>query len=448
MTRNSIFKALMLSASAIAIPAASHAQTTYLEPNGDDTAIEWNLDNVLEGVALDEGFASVLRQPDGTSNGRIFYDAVDRETADAESFAPGLVAVNEAYRTGQGSFDGCIRADAFASGETPACATGFRTGNRFKLQLTDTGPVDLVFDVTNFMPATSDDATSDYAAGSLYQVFGRAVNLTTQMLDSFVVELGYYNEDGTFRQSAAGDGLSFAQNLELGPGDDTAFTQFPFGLFGEADSTPRHNIDGFFADARSGFDLDVGEDRLATIDFFGDEMNGYEGRFGNWLSQEMAPAGLLWDDDGDEDTDALVMAWQREDGMWEALRSIDDTAGTLFATSYWDLEDPAPPRAFSTAADAISHFNELAASLLGVESFSLALETEEHIEDLANLNLNFGILLSEGFLMPGDGSPASFVMRFTSSAVAPVPLPASVLLLLGGIGALGAMRRVRGRTVA
>jgi hypothetical protein len=260
------------------------------------------------------------------------------------------------------------------------------------------------------------------------------VNLTTQMLDSFVIELGY-TVDGVFQTSGENDGLSFAQDLELGPNDVTAFTQYPFGLFGDSSTTKRHNIDGFFDDDRAGFNLDIGEDVLASDGFYGGDL-GYDARFGYWLSQEMAPAGLLWDDDNDEDTDALVMAYLNDDGMWEALRTIGEDGGSLIATSI--LNDPL---FFDDEDAAISYFEQLADNL--IEDSSLLLETEDHIEDLANLNLNYGILLSEGF------NADQFTLRFTSyAAPAPIPLPASALLLLAGVGTLGAMRRMRRREIA
>jgi hypothetical protein len=395
----------------------------------DNTQLTWNTSNVALNQPLTEGFASIVYQ--GTdfttaeTNGRIYYDG-------DEAGPPGLVAINDGYSSGQGEFDGCIRASA-----ADICATGFRTGNRFKMQLTDTGSIDLVFNVGTdpnanaLLPNGDPQPNPD---GSLYQVFGRAVNLTTQMLDKFTIELGY-NIGGAFTPSEAGDGLSFAQNLSLAPNGATAFTQYPFGLFGDETTTQNHDIDGFFDDDRAGFNLVIGEDMLASAGFYGGDL-GYEARFGSWLSQEMAPAGLLWDDDGDAATDALVMAWFNEDiGMWEALRSIGlDGDGNLEAISILDT-----PQQFATEAAASSFFEDIARGLLGDDDLVLALEAEEHIEDLANLNLNFGILLTDAFA--GD----SFTLRFTSvAAPAPVPLPASVLFLVAGMGALGALRRAKG----
>ncbi|MBY4892273.1 choice-of-anchor F family protein [Rhodobacteraceae bacterium N5(2021)] len=362
----------------------------------------WNTDNVVVGPSVptpegDLAAVSVVYQglPDtAETNGQVYYEA-------PEANSPGLIGITQQYTTGQGTFDGCIRASAALE-----CATGFQTGNRFKLQLTDTGAVDLVFDVNN-LPAGE----------NIYQVFGRAVNLTTQMLDSFVVELGYGVGDD-FVGSGADDGLSFAQNLELGPNDLTAFTQYPFGLFGDA-PTNNFTLDGFFDDERAGFDLDITEDILSTFGMYG----AYDDLFGNWLSREMAPQGLLWDDDGDPNTDALVMAYFNEEtGLWEVLRNVDVNGEAESILNN--------PLFFATRAEV--------EAALGVP-----LDYELNIEDLANLNLNFGISLADNF----QGS--NFTLRLASTAVlAPIPLPAGALFLIGGLAALGALRRRRGQSVA
>jgi len=386
MKRTSMIGALLLGTAAVAGPTISAASTI--------TSIDWNTTNVVIGPAVsgEEGAASVVYQgPVGTSetNGQIYYEAPEANT-------PGLIAIDQSYTTGQGTFDGCIRASA-----SNECATGFRTGNRFKMQLTDTGSVDLVFDVASVAPGDS-----------IYQVFGRAVNLTTQMLDSFVLEVGY-GVGSDFERSTAGDGLAFAGDLSLGPNDLTAFTQYPFGLFGDA-PTRNFDLDGFFDDARTGFALDIAEDVLSSTGFYG----AYDDLFGSWLSREMAPAGLLYDDDGDPDTDALVMAFLNDDGLWELRRDVDANGDPI---SILDA-----PRTYAT-------IDEVKAAL------GVPLDFEQNIEDLANLNLNYGILLSDNF------AKDSFTIRFSSFAadVAPVPLPASGLLLLAGFGALGAMQSRR-----
>lgn len=149
----------------------------------------------------------------------------------------------------------------------------------------------------------------------------------------------------------------------------------------------------------------------------------------------MAPEGLLWDNDGNPLTDALVMAWFNEDeGMWETLREVT----TL-------LDDDGNPFLSAIASGSVLHDSAAAAaSYLGLTAGSFEVDG---IEDVANLNLNFGIQLANsfsGWLDTAGVRQNSFTLRLTSfAAPAPVPLPASVLLLLAGVGTLGAMRRLR-----
>jgi hypothetical protein len=430
------FKVSLLGSAAAILPALATATTLGA----------WNEDNVVRSTEFPvEGVTdfSVVYQGDpatAETNGRIAYTPF-------EAIDPGLEALNDFYTTGPADsrvFDGCIRAEAGGSD----CATGFQTGNRFKLQLTDTGAVDLVFNINPDDPGTQglNPGNPDEGPGiatpgiNTYQVFGRAVNLTTQMLDSFVIELGFGVGDN-FVASADGDGLSFAQNLNLGPNGETAFTQYPFGLFGSLDqpNPAEYPIAGFFDnDGRAGFEVaveadGVGEDRIVSGAYYGT----YDDRFGNWLSQEMAPEGLLWDNDGNPLTDALVMAWFNEDdGMWETLREVT----TL-------LDEDGNPFLSAIASGSVLHDSAAAAaSYLGLTAGSFVVDG---IEDVANLNLNFGIQLADTFMGWRDATGAlqnNFTLRLTSFAApgpAPIPLPASVLFLLAGVGTLGALRRLR-----
>ncbi len=406
----------------------------------------WNLGNVAVGGVPADGETEVstifVDDTSTDSNGQIAYTAPEAQT-------PGLTALNDFYASGAGTFDGCIRAEV---GGTD-CATGYQTGNRFKLQLTETGAVDLVFNVDPAAAGTQGGMNTDGSFATpgtnTYQVFGRAVNLTGLELESFELQLGF-GVGADFEASTAGDGLSFATGLTLGPENLDAFTQYPFGLFGDA-PTQNADLDGFFNNGRSGFNVLFSEDSIASDGFYESiltELNqgrGYEDLFGNWLSREMAPAGLLWDNDNDEATDALVMAWQLENGTWEALRDIatlptagdpdngvDPTAGTAVSK----LLDPIP---FANEAAAIEHFTDQGATV----------STEPNIEDLANLNLNFGITLADTFMGWTDDltgqTNTNFTLRLASVAapVSPVPLPAGAPLLLAGVAMIGFLRKRR-----
>jgi hypothetical protein len=328
--------------------------------------------------------------------------------------SPGLEVSNTGYTTGQGTFDGCILASS-----TAECNSGFQSGKRFKEQLTDTGAVDLVFDV---------------AAGqtdSLYQVFHRVVNLTGQKIESFSVQLGT-GVGSMFSTSTTGDGLSFSSTVELGPNNQSAFSQYPFGLFGsetQPNPNPNFTLGGFFdPTSRSGFNLNAtNEDTLTSAGFYG----AYGNIFGGWLDRSMAPDGLLWDYASGA-ADPLVMAWDNGLG-WEVRRGIDDaldgqlgvlTAGDVFALdqSLWTTY------AYGDQA--------------GIEQFLLGISLDQDvIEDLANLNLNYAIALGSNFT--GD----SFTLR-VNTVPAPIPLPAAAPMLLAGLGALGFAARRRRKAAA
>ena len=396
------------------ISVAGLALATALPMAGQaGTITGWNTANVAVGdavVAPDTSGVSVVydrdaTDPDKVTNGKIYYAA-------PEAFNPGLEVTNTGYTTGQGTFDGCILASSDAE-----CNSGFQSGKRFKEHLTDTGPVDLVFDVT------ADDTDS------LYQVFHRMVNLTGQKLESFSVQLGT-GVGSAFTASTSGDGLSFSSTVKLGPNDEAAFSQYPFGLFGSVEQpnpNPDFTLGGFFdATARSGFNLTYGEDTLASDGFYG----AYGDIFGNWLDRSSTPDGLLWDYDGDGSADPLVMAW--DNGTeWEARRGIDDTLdgeiGVLSVKDVFAL-DPDDWKTFAYGdTDGISEFFK-----------GIALG-QDIIEDLANLNLNYAIALGSNFV----GS--SFTLRVETT---PVPLPAAAPLLLAGFGALGFAARRRRRRAA
>jgi hypothetical protein len=353
----------------------------------------WNTGNVDVGEtpALGEtGFSVVYDRafPDAAAvtNGRIAF------TPD-EAISPGIKVEAESYSRGV-DLEGC----PMTSNPAAVCTSPFQSGKRIKQQMTGLGPVDLVFDIDN----DGTDAT--------YQVFHRLINQTERDLDGFRIELGF-GVGSAFTAATAGDNLIFSTGFSAMPsGSGPASTQFPFGLFGDADGNPNFTLDGFFAPERTGF-VDVFDDATSPTVLSSDGYFGaYTAFFGNWMSQESVPLGAFWDDDGDDSTEALLMAWFT-DGVWEARRGVDGG------------------EAISTAPETFADFDALVAGLgLGTALF------QDDIEDLANLNVNFAIQL-------GDlGDRTSFTLRTTVSP-APIPLPAGAPLLVGAIAGLAALRR-------
>ena len=364
---------------------------------GAATIERWNTDNVLVGATPPNGQtgASVIYDrdpalPGATTSGRIVFTPPEAE-------GPGIKVQPESYDDSGPSdleLTGCL----MTSNPGATCTSGFQSGKRIKQQMTGLGPVDLVFD------------TAESAETSTYQVFHRLINVTGRSLAGFVVELGT-GVGGGFVAFAGDSLVRFSSAFSAQPtGSGSASTQFPFGLFGDAADNPNFSLNGFFEPERTGFSIDFADARLESAGFYGP----YGDYFGDWLSREAVPQGAFWDDDADPTTDALLMAWLNKDGVWEARRSIDAGMAISLATyqtflTYQDLLDGL----FGGFEDAFS---------------------EGAIEDLANLNLNFAIELGEDF------TGSSFTLR-TTVLPAPIPLPATGLLLLAGMGLLTALRR-------
>lgn len=415
-------KRVLLTTVAVGLTAAS--------PGLAATVTNWNVSNVDvgdtpadgvtgESVVYDQVLPAGGSVPNtATTNGKVVFTP-------PEAISPGITVSNVAYPdSGTGTpprvLDGCIKTSSAA-----ACDGPFQSGKRIKQVVTDTGPMDLVFDI---------DPTS--TTTSTYQVFGRLINDTGQALEGFELELGYGIGDDFVAASPSGN-LTFSTTFTAQPsGSGSSNTQFPFGLFGEADTNPNFLLDGFFSDERTGLNVAQTETTISSTDFFGE----YASIFGPWMTQDEAtlPVGLFLDFDDNEDTDDLLMAWEIAPGEWELRR---DAGLTCDVSDPLNCTEGATRDTFATGA-----LDEIVA-LLGVDADLLGTGA---IEDLANLNVNYGIALGDLSAELGTGffasNQPSFTLRTTVSptnSLAAVPLPASAPLILPGLGMLGFLRRSR-----
>lgn len=359
----------------------------------------WNTDNVVVGATPADGVTgySVVYDRDVTSGTAGATTSGQIAFTPPEAVSPGIQVATESYTRGT-ALDGCL----MTSNSGATCSSDFQSGKRIKQQMTGLGPVDLVFDVSG-----STDMT--------YQVFHRLINVTGGALSGFQVELGY-GTGGNFMQAGATGPLTFSASFEAQPnGSGPVSTQYPFGLFGDAATNSNFTLDGFFAPERTGMTVNFASTVLSSTGYFGP----YDGLFGDWLSQDAVPMGAFWDNDANDSTDALLMAWfNPATGKWEARReaAVLDTNGTGTAQTLATI----------LSADTLAEIEQL----LGMTG----LLDEAPIEDLANLNLNFAIHLA------GDlGGASSFTLRTT--VLSAVPLPAGAPLLLGALGGLALLRR-------
>jgi len=412
---------------------------------GAATISGWNTSNVDVGDSPDpyDTGASVVYDtnlnPDGSvpagaeTSGQIVFTPPESDT-------PGIKVVNEPYvDTGGGSssitLDGCIMASS-----TATCTSGFQSGKRIKQQVTDLDPVDLVFDVSD----------TDTDAASVYQVFGRLINVTGEALSGFSIELGFGIGD-EFVSAVLGDGLSISTLFTAQPNSSglSSTSQFPFGLFGDATTNPNFLLDGFFDDERTGFNLDQDLTTLTSTDYYG----AYQALFGEWLSQEDVPEAVFWDFDDNDQTDALLVAWLNDDGKWEVRRNPGETCatvdGSLTCTQGITL-DPATLgySEYGAFVDVVSALVSGASTCTNLPSDVCLIGKDyffqDGIEDLANLNLNYAISLA------ADVAFDSFTIRTRVFPAEPavIPLPTGAPLLAAGLGLLALLRRRSSRMSA
>ncbi len=339
-----------------------------------------------------------------------------------EAISPGIKVENVpgGYPdTGAGAtltLDGCL----MTSNPGATCTSPFQSGKRIKQKVTGTGSTDLVFDI--------DASDIDMA---FYQVFSRLINDSDQALAGVTVELGFGVGDDFV--AATGDQLTFSTEFTAQPNNSglSSTSQYPFGLFGDADDSPNFLLDGFFASDRTGFDLDQTATTITTGAYYGE----YATIFGDWRPLSDVEEGLFWDFDDDAETDNLLMAWQIGDDLCELRRTVGETCAASGSS------DPfaAPNCTFGVTLDdyITGSFDEIVTFLTdaaGSDYFSIFGSGE--IEDLANLNLNYAIALGD---LTGH---SSFTLRTTAMpAVNVVPLPAGAPLMLGGLAALAVLRR-------
>jgi len=233
---------------------------------------------------------------------------------------PGIKIVNDDRAVKQeGRPTNCIMATSYREGhfldstdpQPDLCSGPFQSHKRFKLAMLPTSVnggadaeegIDLVFNVE------TEEGSRDY------QVFQKINNWTNGRLDGFTIEVGTgIGADFVPANEGAGAGVA---NLSLSvpegfyePGQLATFSQ---GLFGPIDDKHERWAGFFDPDTRARFNIAEypkarGEtDTLTSGAPLGSDYNAL---FGPWLPNNKLPTGIFWDDDGNPDTDAQLVAW-------------------------------------------------------------------------------------------------------------------------------------------
>jgi hypothetical protein len=357
------------------------------------TINDWNLDNITIDpgpFVVGENYQSTIFTDSSktASNGAISWD-------EDNVMAPGLSVVND---DDADSGRNCV----MTAGVNPEdltikqCSDPFKSSKRIKIKTTSTGTaLDLVFDANN-------------TGGLLepYRIFEKYLNVTGNIISDFKIELGF-GTDIAFMPAAADIGLDFsdAEGVpwvgEIITGDTPPLNLdalFPFGLFGDAETNQNHDEDGYFDPTDRGrFYLQANR---GTIQSTGISPN-YRNFFGDFLAKSQVLSGYFYDHDGDDETDALMMAHLTDIG-WVSFRP----------DQWWiDLSLPVPGSNLDGTLTESTILNWEASA----DDYNIG-----PIEDLANLNLNYHIALGDISLWPTydlNSDTAQFTLRISSISV-------------------------------
>lgn len=294
----------------------------------------------------------------------------------------------------------CIMATSYLDGhyldsddpQQVTCSGPFQSHKRYKIAMLPTTvdnigseSVDLVFNV-------------EAEAGARdYQIFQKINNWTGKRLEGFSVQVGF--GVGELFQTVAEAGVAL-ENLNVSvPSniwDAEQLALFSAGLFGPLD---KHTGKiGFFDPVqRAGFYIDQYvegiqplTDTLTATRTLGSDYaevpfgSAIADQFGPWLSDNMLPYGIFFDDDGNPETDAELLAWY---GYNPALDAFGWMGGSQ---------------------DSNGAFAEITPAEIMQMGQNLSY-TMDVIEDLVNVGLNYVVTVGDVGTFPAN----TFTIRIT-----------------------------------
>lgn len=299
------------------------------------------------------------------------------------------------------------------------CSDPLQSSKRFKLKNMVNAPLDVTFNVTD-------------GPLSVYRSIQKWTDATDVRWSAFTIDLGFM-VNGQFVPSSAGDGLGFSNTrgdvftrstTSYQSKEDTLSALYAQGLAGAPDKY--HPEPGYFnPQERMSFGLIATEDTITSAGISAT----YSNVFGDWVNSAGAPIAIFWDDDGNINTDNILMANCADatdlvhvgtqtgddvngfvcDGQWVTFRSDVglDTNGQPY------LSDGAPkPITLSSLAPVV--YDSIEAAVASGDPQPMYMD---YIEDAANLGFTFWVSIGDNTGWP---NPGSFTMRYT-----PVPADGS-----------------------
>jgi len=369
----------------------------------------WNTDNVVIAPGPYTAYTtyySTIYTDSGmtTSNGVISWKETDVQ-------APGLKVVNGDDVDGTN----CLMTTGFNPYDLSdkQCSDPLQSSKRFKVKNTANGPVDLSFNVSEGMM-------------NVYRSLQKLTDGTDARWSGFTVELGF-TVNGMFVPSTTSDGLGFSDlsgNVWTAPVStyqtlpDIFSAYFAQGLAGPADQY--HEETGYFNPSeRMSFAMIATEDTITSDGISA----SYSDIFGQWLNSSAVPIGIFWDNDGDINTDNVLMAncADAADITKSGAHSGDDITG-LTCNGVWvtyRAQAGLDANGIPYPSDGIPNIIALAdldpngvytSITEAVASGNPAPYYMDYIEDLANLGLNFWISVGDTSAWP---TPDNFTIRYT-----------------------------------
>ncbi|MDX2486094.1 MAG: choice-of-anchor F family protein, partial [Gammaproteobacteria bacterium] len=334
----------------------------------------------------------------------------------------GIKIVNDDSDVKLGKPTNCIMAtsylaDHFLDSGDPiqvTCSGPFQSHKRYKLAMLPTTvdgagseSVDLVFNV------------EDEAGSRDYQVFQKINNWTDGRLEGFTIQVGFGVGDAFTAAGPTNPNLYLTVPSAIW--SPTQLANFSEGLFGPFDDNTQTL--GFFDPVqRAGFLIaeyvaapgtSEPTDTLHSAGTLGSDyaqippLTGPASQFGPWLPNSMLPSGIFFDDDGNPETDAQLLAWYG----WNPDLPVPGL-GWMSGSQGFDNDPATPGDAFEAIPDA-----EIVT--MG-ENLSFTMDV---IDDLVNVGLNYIVTVGDVSSFPAP----TFTIRITPTAdTSGIPAPAFV----------------------